>query len=416
VTEQHETGFVRYRWTVCALLFFATTVNYMDRQAIALLKPLLTERFGWSQIDYSNIVFAFQFAYAAGYLLAGRLMDRIGVRLGLSLAVGIWSLFCAGHGLARSVATFCLARGGLGLEQGGHFPGAIRCVGECFPLEERALATGIFNSGANIRAMAAPFLVPWLPIRFGWRAAFLFLGVLGMAWIPFWWRSEGKAEQNRVPAPGARHAEKDAGVPWLKLLAYRPTWAFTLANFLVSPVWWFYLFWVPSFLNERHGLDITQLGWPLVLVYSLATVGSVGGGWLSSALMRRGWGVNAARKSAMLVCALCTVPVFWAAQTAHLWVAVGLIGLAAAAHQGFSANLFTLVSDTMPRRTVGSVVGIGGMAGSIGGMLAAKATGYVLEWTGDYRALFVMAASAYVLAWAVIQTLVPRLEREDVGR
>ena len=398
----------RYRWMICALLFAATMVNYMDRQAIALLKPLLTEQFKWSQIDYSNIVFAFQALYAVGYLVAGWLIDKIGVKVGLSLAVGLWSLACMGHGVAASVIGFCLARGALGLTQGGHFPGAIKCVGEWFPKPERAFATGIFNSGTNVGAMVAPFIVPWIALRYGWQAAFALLGLLGFVWLAVWWITYRHPEQQVVVAQAV--PEKQSRTPWVKLLSCRPTWAFTVATFLVSPIWWFYLFWVPPFLNERHGLNITELGWPLVLIYSMTTVGSVGGGWLSAVLMRHGWSVNAARKSAMLLCALCTVPVFLAAQVTSLWVAVALIGLAAAAHQGFSANLFTLVSDTMPRHTVSSVVGIGGMAGSIGGMLIAKVTGYVLEWTGNYEMLFIMAASAYVIAWIVVHLLVPRWE------
>jgi len=404
----------RFRWVICALLFAATTVNYMDRQAIALLKPLLAEQFGWSQIDYANIVVAFQTAYAVGYLVAGRLMDRVGVKVGLSLAVAIWSLACAGHGAARSVAGFCVARGGLGLAQGGHFPGAIKSVGDWFPKGERALATGIFNSGSNVGAMTAPFVVPWLAVRFGWQAAFLVLGVFGAVWVVLWGWACRHPERHAVEIAASGAAE--SATPWLKLLAFRPTWAFSLATFLISPIWWFYLFWVPPFLHERHGLDITQLGWPLVLIYSMTTVGSVGGGWLSSRLMRRGWRAGAARKCAMLVCALCTVPVFAAAAVTHLWAAVAVIGLAAAAHQGFSANLFTLVSDTMPRHSVSSVVGIGGMAGAVGGMLVAKATGYVLEWTGSYQILFLMAASAYLVALAVIHLLLPQWGQVGEGR
>lgn len=396
----------RYRWVICALLFAATTVNYMDRQAIALLKPLLAEEFGWSQIDYANIVVAFQTLYAVGYLVAGRLMDRVGVKVGLALAVGVWSLACAGHGVVRSVAGLCVARGGLGLAQGGHFPGAVKSVGEWFPRSERALATGLFNSGSNVGAMIAPFAVPWLAVRFGWQAAFLALGASGIVWVALWGWAYRHPERHAMEraAPGAA----ESVTPWLKLLAYRPTWAFSLATFLISPIWWFYLFWVPPFLHERHGLDITRLGWPLVLIYSMTTFGSVGGGWLSSELMRRGWRAGTARQCAMLTCALCTVPVFAAPVVTRLWVAVAVIGLAAAAHQGFSANLFTLVSDTMPRRSVSSVVGIGGMAGAVGGMLVAKTTGYVLEWTGSYQILFLMAASAYLVALAVIRLLLPQ--------
>jgi len=254
--------------------------------------------------------------------------------------------------------------------------------------------------------MIAPFAVPWLAVRFGWQAAFLALGASGIVWVALWGWAYRHPERHAMEraAPGAA----ESVTPWLKLLAYRPTWAFSLATFLISPIWWFYLFWVPPFLHERHGLDITRLGWPLVLIYSMTTFGSVGGGWLSSELMRRGWRAGTARQCAMLTCALCTVPVFAAPVVTRLWVAVAVIGLAAAAHQGFSANLFTLVSDTMPRRSVSSVVGIGGMAGAVGGMLVAKTTGYVLEWTGSYQILFLMAASAYLVALAVIRLLLPQ--------
>jgi MFS transporter, ACS family, hexuronate transporter len=396
------------RWLICGLLFVATMINYMDRQAIALLKPMLTEQFKWSQIDYANIVFSFQLAYAAGYVLAGRLIDRLGVKIGLFLAVGVWSLACGGHALAFSVMGFCLARGVLGLSQGGHFPGAVKCVAERFPSEERALATGIFNSGSNMGAMVAPFIVPWIALQYGWQTAVIILALLGGVWMIAWgllYKTQGREQGEE------RCGEQQAtplAISWLELLRYRPTWAFALANFLVSPFWWFYLFWVPPFLNERYGMDISKMGWPLVVIYSMATVGAIGAGWLSQALMKRKWSVNKARKVALLSCAVCTVPVFMAAQCTSVWMAVAFIALAAAAHQGFSSNLFTLVSDTMPKQTVSSVVGIGGMAGSIGGMLIAKVTGYVLEWTGSYHILFAMAASAYLLAVLVIHLLVPK--------
>lgn len=400
-----------YRWIICGLLFVATMVNYMDRQAIALLKPMLAGQFNWSQIDYANIVFSFQLAYAAGYLLAGRLIDRLGVKLGLLLAVGVWSFACGGHALAVSVTGFCLARALLGLAQGGHFPGAVKCVAEWFPTEERAMATGFFNSGSNVGAMVAPFIVPWLAIQYGWQTAVVILALLGGVWMIAWGLLYKTQEQGAEDV-GEQHAAP-VSISWLELLSYRPTWAFALANFLVSPFWWFYLFWVPPFLNERYGMDIHQMGWPLVVIYSMATVGAIGAGWLSEFLMKRNWSVNKARKVALLSCAVCTVPVFMAAQCQSVWLAVGFIALAAAAHQGFSSNLFTLVSDTMPKQTVSSVVGIGGMAGSIGGMLIAKVTGYVLEWTGSYHILFAMAAGAYLLAVTVIHLLVPKWEARE---
>lgn len=398
-----------YRWIICGLLFVATMINYMDRQAIALLKPLLTEQFKWSQIDYANIVFSFQLAYAVGYVLAGRLIDRLGVKLGLVLAVGVWSFACGGHALAISVTGFCLARAMLGLAQGGHFPGAIKCVAEWFPANERAMATGIFNSGSNVGAMVAPFIVPWIALRYGWINAVVLLALFGLVWIVVWGLlyKGGAAHQ---PTEGEKRAPmSQEPITWAQLLKFRTTWAFSLAMFLVSPFWWFYLFWVPPFLNERFGMDISKMGWPLVVIYSMATVGAIGAGWLSQFLMKR-WSVNIARKIALLACAACTVPVFMAAQCSSVWMSVAFIALAAAAHQGFSSNLFTLVSDTMPKQTVSSVVGIGGMAGAIGGMLIAKVTGYVLEWTGSYHVLFAMAAGAYLLAVLVIHLLVPKWE------
>jgi len=401
-----------YRWIICGLLFVATMINYMDRQAIALLKPLLSKEFSWSQIDYSNIVFSFQLAYAAGYLLAGRLIDRLGVKLGLILAVGVWSFACGGHALAISVTGFCVARAVLGLAQGGHFPGAIKCVAEWFPANERAMATGIFNSGSNVGAMVAPFFVPWIALRYGWISAVVLLAVFGGVWIAAWGLlyKGGAAHQ---PTEGEAQAPvSQEPITWAQLLKFRTTWAFSLAMFLVSPFWWFYLFWVPPFLNERFGMDISKMGWPLVVIYSMATVGAIGAGWLSQFLMKR-WSVNIARKIALLACAACTVPVFMAAQCSSVWMSVAFIALAAAAHQGFSSNLFTLVSDTMPKQTVSSVVGIGGMAGAIGGMFIAKVTGYVLEWTGSYHVLFAMAAGAYLLAVLVIHLLVPKWRAID---
>jgi ACS family hexuronate transporter-like MFS transporter len=405
-----------FRWVICALLFLATTINYMDRQVIGILKPTLMADLGWGEIDYSNVVFAFQAAYAIGYAAGGWFMDRVGVRMGLAAAVCLWSVAAVAHAFVRSVSGFSFVRAGLGLAEGGNFPAAVRTVSEWFPKQERALATGIFNAGSNVAVMLSPLVVLWLTSRYGWPAAFLVTGALGFFWLFAWlpvYRSPkvhprlSDAERTHILSDSADPA---VNVPWRQLLKYRQTWSFVAGMLLVSPVWWFYLFWVPGFLNKRHGLELLQLGPPLVVIYLLADVGSIGGGWLSGWLVQRGWSLNAARKTTMLVCALAVLPVAAASVVAKPWTAVLLIGLAAAAHQGFSANLYTLVSDTAPRFAVGSIVGIGGMAAGIGGMFNAKLTGYVLEWTGEYLPLFIVASLAYLVALMVIHWLNPRLE------
>jgi ACS family hexuronate transporter-like MFS transporter len=392
-----------FRWVVCGLLFLATTLNYVDRQVIAVLKPLLERELAWSEIDYGNLVFSFQLAYALGYAGGGRLLDRLGVRAGYALAVGLWSLAAVAHGAARSLLAFSAARAALGLAEGANFPAAVKAVGEWFPERERALATGIFNAGTNVGALVTPLLAPWLALRFGWPAAFYVTGAAGLGWLALWgWLY-------RAPPQAAAAAAR--GVPWFALLRHRQTWAFALGMFLTAPVWWFYLYWVPSFLHDRHGLDLLALGPPLVVIYLMTDVGSIGGGWLPSALLRRGWSLNAARKTALAVCAVCVLPVYLASGIETLWPAVLVIGLAASAHQGFSANLFTLVSDTVPSAAAGSVVGIGGMAGAIGGMLVAQAVGHLLEWTGSYAVPFACASVAYLVALLGIHALLPRLER-----
>jgi len=419
------------RWGICALLFFATTLNYIDRQVIGILKPGLAKHFGWSEIDYSNIIFAFQIAYAIGYAGAGRLIDKMGVRLGYALAVLFWSLAAMAHALnwyipigARfwimampaTVLGFSAARFALGLSEGGNFPAAIKAVSEWFPRKERALSTGIFNAGSNVGALAAPIMVPWLTVKFGWPMAFIATGALGFAWLVAWHLFYRSPEKHpRLSPAELAYIRSDppdpvVKVPWLSLLRYRQVWAFVVGMFLSSPIWWFYLYWIPDFLNKKHGLDLLHLGPPLVAIYLIADVGSVGGGWLSSWLIKRGWTVNAARKTTMLVCAICVVPVFSASTVSNLWAATLLIGLAAAAHQGFSANLYTLVSDTAPRHMVSSIVGVGGMAGAIGGMFIAKLAGYILEWTGDYRILFGIAAGAYLVNLFIIHLINPRLK------
>jgi ACS family hexuronate transporter-like MFS transporter len=423
------------RWVICALLFFAATINYIDRQVIGLLKPTLQAQFGWSEIDYADIVFAFQLAYAVGLLMAGKLMDRLGARTGFALAIVVWSVAAMAHAEAEafggmagavlamagltysvSVAGFIFARFALGLGEAGNFPAAIKVVAEWFPKRERALATGLFNSGTNVGALMTPLVVPWITVTWGWYWAFIATGALGFLWLAWWWVAyRAPEEHSRVSASELAYIRSDppeptVRVPWRTLLKHRQTWAFALGKFLTDPVWWLYLFWIPDFLNRNHGLDLTSLGPPLVAIYLVADVGSIGGGWLSSFLMKRGTSLNAARKIAMLTCALAVLPIAFAAGAKELWVAVAIISLAAAAHQGWSANLFTLTSDTFPRQAVGSVVGLGGMAGAVGGMLIAKLTGYILQATGSYVPVFLIAASAYLIALAVIHLLVPKLE------
>jgi ACS family hexuronate transporter-like MFS transporter len=413
-TVEREAGKYRgVRWWICGLLFFATTINYIDRGVIGVLKPLLSKDLGWNEIDYSNIVFWFQVAYAGGYLFGGRLMDKAGLRIGYALAIAVWSVAAMGHGFARTVMHFCMARFGLGLAEGGNFPAAIKTVSEWFPKKERALATGIFNAGCNVGAILTPLAVPWIALNAGWPAAFLITGSLGLICVIAWMvlyrpphehpnltSAELAYIQSDPPDPVER-------IPWAQLLGYRATWAFIVGMFLSAPIWWFYLYWVPDFLFTRHNVNLMSMGLPLVTIYLVSDFGSIAGGWLSSSLIKQGWQVNAARKIALLACALCVVPVFFASRVSGEWTAVLLISLAAAGHQGWSANLFTLVSDNMPRNTVSSVVGIGGMAGAIAGMFFAKLVGYILEWTNkSYVTIFAIAPSAYLVAILIIHLLI----------
>ena len=405
-----------YRWTICALLFFAATINYIDRQVIGILKPDLQRVFGWTEVSYSWIVFSFQAAYAIGFIFAGRLMDRIGTRKGFSLAIIFWSIAAMAHALARSVFGFGLARFFLGLGEAGNFPAAIKTVAEWFPKKERALATGIFNAGTNVGALVTPLAVPVITFWWGWQAAFIVTGAIGFIWLIAWLALYRRPEEHASLSKSeldyiqSDPAEKIVNVPWARLLPHRQTWAFAIGKFMTDPIWWVYLFWLPDFLHKNHGLSLKEFGPPLVVIYLIADVGSIGGGWLSSALIKRGWTINAGRKLAMLICALAVVPIVFAAQTSNLWVAVILIGVAAAAHQGWSCNLFTTTSDMFPKYAVGSVVGIGGMAGAVGGMMIARLVGEILQRTGSYVPIFIIAASAYLVALLVIHLLSPKLE------
>ena len=404
-----------FRWAICALLFFATTINYIDRQVLGILAPDLQKSIGWTEIEYGNIVMAFQAAYALGLLLTGRLLDRMGTRLGFALAIALWSVAAMFHAAARSALGFGIARFALGLGEAANFPASIKTVAEWFPKRERAFATGIFNAGTNVGAVVAPAVVPFIALTWSWQWAFIMTGAIGFLWLGIWWALYRPPESHpRLSKAEFGYIRSDppeavTPVPWLKLIGYRQTWAFALGKFMTDPIWWFYLYWLGKFLNEKHGLSLSKLGPPLIAIYLIADVGSVGGGWLSSYLIRCGWSINAARKTTMLVCALCVMPIVFATQVTSLWAAVGLIGLAAAAHQGWSANIFTLASDMFPRRAVGSVVGFGGMAGAVGGMFIATAVGHLLQWTGSYVPVFLLAGATYLLALLVIQLLAPRL-------
>ena len=430
----------RFRWTICGLLFLAATINYIDRQVIGILKPTLQQQFGWSEIDYSDIVFAFQFAYAIGYVFAGRLIDRLGTRRGFALALIVWSiaavaaagattfgpavavgLAAVGLSYSASAAGFIAVRFMLGLGESGNFPAAIKAVAEWFPRRERALATGLFNAGTNIGAVVTPMTVPWITSRLGWQWAFVLTGILGFAWLVLWLLVYDRPDRHpRVTASELAYISSDppevvVRVPWARLIWYRQTWAYATAKFLTDPIWWLYLFWMPDFFSRNYGLSLLELGPPIIIVYMIADIGSVGGGWLSSTLIRRGWTVNASRKTAMLICAIAVVPIVAAARVQSLWAAVALISLATAAHQGWSANTFTLATDLFPRQAVGSVVGLGGMAGAVGGMLIAKMTGYVLQLTGSYVTVFMIAGAAYLTALVIVQILSPTLEPARLG-
>jgi MFS transporter, ACS family, hexuronate transporter len=415
---RRQIGFLagRFRWVICGLLFLGVTKNYMDRQVLGVLKGPLQHEFGWNDVDYGNLVFAFQAAYALGMISVGRLIDRLGTRIGYALAMIFWSLASMAHAAANSFLAFAIARAALGFGEAGVFPASIKSVAEWFPKKERALATGIFNAGTNIGAIITPLFVPWIALHLGWRWAFLFTGALGFIWLALWLTLYRRPDEHpRCTAAEREYIKSDpvgatGGIPWARLLRYRQTWAFAAGKFMVDPIWWFYLFWIPDYLQREHGLRLTQIGLPILVIYLISDVGSIAGGWLSSGLIRRGSSVNAGRKWAMLVCAICVVPIAVVYRVSGLWPTTILIGLAAAAHQGFSANLFTLTSDLFPTRAVGSVVGIGGMAGAIGGMLIAQVVGHVLQWTGSYMIPFFIAASAYLLALLLIHALSPELE------
>ena len=414
IQEKMKIG--HYRWLICALIFFATTINYVDRAVLGVLAPTLRTEIGWTDQEYGYISAAFTLAYAIGFLFAGWFIDKVGTRFGYALYLTIWSLAAAAHALVRTTFGFGIARFALGIGESGNIPAAIKTVAEWFPKKERALATGIFNAGSNVGAIIAPLVVPWIALNWGWQEAFIFTGLAGLIWIAFWIPVYHRpSEHPKLSKEELAHIESDppdppAKISWFKLLTFKQTWAFSIGKFLTDAIWWFYLFWFPLFMNDRFGVDLKTIGLPMIVVYVLADFGSVGGGWLSSALMKRNWTVNAARKTAMLVCAILILPVAIAPHVTGQWVAVILIGIAAAAHQGFSANIFTTSSDMFPRKAVGSVVGIGGFAGAIGGFFMNLGAGWLKQNTGSYEIMFAIAGVVYLIALLIMHLLVPKLE------
>ncbi len=412
----------RVRWTVCAMLFVATSINYMDRQVIAILKPTLEHSIGMTEVSYGYIVDAFQIAYAIGLLAAGRLIDKLGTRIGYMLVMAVWSLSAMGHALASTVLEFGFARFFLGLGESGNFPAAIKTVAEWFPQNERSLATGLFNSGANVGAILAPAIVPWVTLRYGWHAAFLTTGLFSVLWIVWWFRYyRTPTDHSTLTGEELRHIYQEAAadmgpspsVPWRRLLGFRQTWAFSIAKFLTDPIWYFYLFWLPSYFSAKFNLNLSHLGLPLIIVYNVSAIGSIGGGWLPAPFRRLGLSPNYARLAAMLFCAFLVVPIYTASSAKSVWTAIALISLAAGAHQGWSANLFTTSSDMFPRSAVGAVVGIGGMAGSVGSALFAFFAGHILQLTHSYAVLFGIASSAYLLALIAMYLLAPGLKKVE---
>ena len=413
------------RWIVVALLFFATTINYIDRQVIGLFKPTLEVEFGWSEKDYANIVMAFTAAYALGLLVFGRIIDRIGTKMGFSISIVFWSIAACLHGVVKTTFGFGIARAALGLGESGNFPAAIKTVAEWFPKKERALATGIFNSGANIGAVFAPILVPTILALYGWQEAFIITGAIGFVWLIFWLyyyeiptrhKKVTEAELAHIHSDNEEDTSNEKPITWGTLFRVRQTYVFIAGKLLTDPIWWFFLFWLPSYFSTSFSLDLKKPGWPLVIIYMATSIGSIGGGYLSSYFIQKGWPVYKARKTAMFIFALCVLPIMSAKYATNMWVAVALISLAAAAHQAWSANIFTVASDMFPKKAISSVVGIGGMAGSIGGVLFPIFVGYILETyrllgdsTAGYNIIFFVCGLMYMLAWAVMHFISPKM-------
>lgn len=405
-----------YRWRICALLFFATTINYLDRHVLSILAPELQSNYGWSEIDYGYIVTAFQAAYGLGVILTGHLLDRFGVKLIFSIAIAVWSFAGMAHAFAKSAFSFGIARFMLGLGESANFPASIKTVAEWFPKKERALATGIFNAGSNIGAIVSPLLVPWIAITFGWQWAFILTGAVGFVWLIFWLMTYKKpsvhskvtaAELAIINSDGEETTKK---LGWGQVIFRKEVLIICLARLLTDPVWWFLLYWLPKFLYKNHGITLTDIGLPLIAIYLFADFGSIGGGWLSSRFINTGMSLDKSRKLAMLICSVCVVPIIFASQTSSLWLSVALISLATASHCGWMANVYTLISDIFPKKAVASVVGVSTFSAVIGSMFVATAVGYILEMTGSYFIIFSIAGFMYLLAWSIIKVGIPQIK------
>ncbi len=429
----------KYRWTICSLIFFATTINYLDRAVISLLKPYIAKAFEWDKVqevaNYANIEIAFKLAYAIGMIFAGRFIDKMGTKIGYALATALWSVAAVAHAFATGTSGFAAARVFLGITEAGNFPAAIKATAEWFPKKERALATGIFNSGSNIGAIIAPLTVPLIAEKLGWQWAFIITGAIGFIWLILWFiYYEVPSKQQRLSQAEFDyiHSDKEEEsanistekVSWLKLLQFRQTWAFAVGKFLTDPIWWFYLFWLPDFLNKQYGLKGTDVAWPVAIVYIISSIGSIGGGYLPMRFMNSGWPVFKARKTSMLIYACCVLPIVFAQVLGgiNMWMAVLVIGLAAAAHQAWSANIFTTVSDMFPKHATASVTGIGGMFGGLGGILLSllvqkKMFVYyesINQIQTGYYIMFFICAAAYLSGWLIMHLLVPKMKKIEL--
>lgn len=423
----------RYRWTICGLIFFATTINYIDRNVISFMKSTFTKDMGWSDGDYANVEIVFKLFYALGMLFAGRLIDKLGTKIGYGLFTLLWSIAGVCTAFANSVLSFGIVRGFLGITESGNFPGAIKTVAEWFPKKERALATGIFNSGANIGAIVTPLTIPYIIENWAWQWAFIITGLLGFVWIIFWYfLYEVPSKHKKVTASEIAYIQSDKDeasdlndsspkLSWFQLLGYKQTWAFAIGKLLTDPIWWFYLFWLPDFFESVYKIKLTAASWPVAAVYVISTLGSVGGGWLPMYFIKKGWPVFKARKTSMFIYALCVEPILFALVLGkvNMWLAVLVIGIAAAAHQAWSANIFTTVSDMFPKKSTASVTGIGGMFGGLGGILLSLFVQKNLfvyyrsinQIETAYYIMFAVCASAYVLGWLVMHVLTPKMKR-----
>ena len=410
-----------YRWRIVVMLFFATTINYVDRQVLGILAPQLQAQFGWSEADYGFIIMAFQAAYAIGLLYMGTLLDKIGTRLGFIVSVALLSVAGMFHAAFSTVMAFAVARFGLGIGASANFPAAVKTTAEWFPKKERAMATGLFNTGSNLGAILTPLIVPVIALKWGWQWAFISAGALGFVWLIFWMITYRKPEENKKLSTAERdyilQDEKEPEtqkLPWKAIVSYKQTWGICLARFLTDPIWWFFLYWLPKYLHSNYHIDLTKIGLPLVVIYIVSMGGSIFGGWLSSFLIKRGKNPLAARKLTIFFMALLVVPIFFTSFTSNMWLAVLLISMATFAHQGYAANIFTIVSDIYPKNAVGSVTGLSGFAGAMGGVLFSGAVGLILQLTGSYYVVFAMASLAYLLCWLSLYLLVPNDKKIEI--